>query len=632
MRDLPALDDEVVEVDGRGLLRDPRPRRLPHARGVRRRPRRRVLAARRRRVVRGAARRRRRHPLDGPRDACRGRGRPARRSAPRGWMLAQGTTTFEGSPATGSTAKPSSRRCARSRRPAASRRGSARTRFRRSSTATPTRTSTSRSPRCCPRRRSSPRRRTSSSSAARSTWRRRAGTSRRAARRARAAPPRRPVHGAGRDPARDRARRALGRSPRGNGRRGRARARGERRRRRAAARERALPRPADAAGAGARRCRRRRRARHRLQPGSAFCESLPLCCSLAATQLKLAPAEALAACTVNAAHVLGRADRLGRLAPGLPRRRRAARRTRLALPRVSPRRRRSSTQVVGRRRATLEPHAVEETAAPRGEVEAARVRVRLRRRRGERARASVPEGSRRAKERRAQRLEAAAAAKREARAAARQPAGRAPSRRRGTARSSAPRCSASSSSSSSRSRPKGAIIGDRRPARASLYTAALRPVHVRSTASPTGAGRCGSRRRGHAAKKRYAAVAAVVALAGPRREQQQDARAAVVATECRSSGSKRKSVAGAGVDRLAARLDPHAAVDDERGARPPSPGARRAPGPARADQDDAALAVLRVEHDRRARAVRRLDLVEVPVLHGATRVPARVHAPLHSPT
>lgn len=51
-------------------------------------------------------------------------------------------------------------------------------------------------------------------------------------------------------------------------------------------------------------------------PGSAFCESLPLVCSLAATQLHLAPAEALAACTVNAAHVLGRADRIGRLAPG----------------------------------------------------------------------------------------------------------------------------------------------------------------------------------------------------------------------------------------------------------------------------------------------------------------------------
>jgi imidazolonepropionase len=51
-------------------------------------------------------------------------------------------------------------------------------------------------------------------------------------------------------------------------------------------------------------------------PGSAFCESLPLVMSLAATQLRLSPAEALSAVTVNAAHVLGRADRKGRLAPG----------------------------------------------------------------------------------------------------------------------------------------------------------------------------------------------------------------------------------------------------------------------------------------------------------------------------
>ncbi len=51
-------------------------------------------------------------------------------------------------------------------------------------------------------------------------------------------------------------------------------------------------------------------------PGSAYCESLPLVCSLACTQLGLSPAEALVACTVNAAHVLGRADTLGRLAPG----------------------------------------------------------------------------------------------------------------------------------------------------------------------------------------------------------------------------------------------------------------------------------------------------------------------------
>jgi imidazolonepropionase len=51
-------------------------------------------------------------------------------------------------------------------------------------------------------------------------------------------------------------------------------------------------------------------------PGSAFCESLPLVCSLAATQLRMTPAEALTACTVNAAYVIGRGARLGRLAPG----------------------------------------------------------------------------------------------------------------------------------------------------------------------------------------------------------------------------------------------------------------------------------------------------------------------------
>lgn len=51
-------------------------------------------------------------------------------------------------------------------------------------------------------------------------------------------------------------------------------------------------------------------------PGSAFCESLPVVMSLACTQLGLAPAEALSACTVNAAHVLGRADRIGRIDVG----------------------------------------------------------------------------------------------------------------------------------------------------------------------------------------------------------------------------------------------------------------------------------------------------------------------------
>jgi imidazolonepropionase len=51
-------------------------------------------------------------------------------------------------------------------------------------------------------------------------------------------------------------------------------------------------------------------------PGSSFCESLPVVCSLACTQLRLSPEGALSACTVNAAHVLDRAGQIGRLAPG----------------------------------------------------------------------------------------------------------------------------------------------------------------------------------------------------------------------------------------------------------------------------------------------------------------------------
>jgi imidazolonepropionase len=50
-------------------------------------------------------------------------------------------------------------------------------------------------------------------------------------------------------------------------------------------------------------------------PGSSFCESLPLVMNLACTRLGLSPAEALCACTANAAHVFGAAD-VGRLAPG----------------------------------------------------------------------------------------------------------------------------------------------------------------------------------------------------------------------------------------------------------------------------------------------------------------------------
>jgi imidazolonepropionase len=51
-------------------------------------------------------------------------------------------------------------------------------------------------------------------------------------------------------------------------------------------------------------------------PGSSFCESLAVVSSLAVTQLRLTPAQALSACTVNAAFVLGVARDVGRIAPG----------------------------------------------------------------------------------------------------------------------------------------------------------------------------------------------------------------------------------------------------------------------------------------------------------------------------
>ncbi|MCS7259920.1 MAG: amidohydrolase family protein, partial [Anaerolineae bacterium] len=53
-----------------------------------------------------------------------------------------------------------------------------------------------------------------------------------------------------------------------------------------------------------------------LNPGSAPCPSLPLVMAIACRYQKLLPAEALNACTINAAYALGLGDRIGSLEVG----------------------------------------------------------------------------------------------------------------------------------------------------------------------------------------------------------------------------------------------------------------------------------------------------------------------------
>ena len=288
MRDLRAARRRRRGARRPRALGDPGPRRLPHARVLRGRPRRGVRAARRRRELRGApraraaasSRRSARRATAGEEGLAR-RARPStsRLDAPRRDDDVRGEVGLRARPRDG--ARPAPRRPRRGRDPDLARRARGPARVRRRGR---------RRVRRLPARggaagggRRSRRRPTSSSSAARSTRtqarRYLDGVPRR---RARAAAARRPVHGVGRDPARDRARRALGRPSRGDRATRDRRARRERRRRRPAARERALPRTG--------RCRRLARSstpappspsRPTSTPGSAFCESLPLVCSLA---------------------------------------------------------------------------------------------------------------------------------------------------------------------------------------------------------------------------------------------------------------------------------------------------------------------------------------------------------------
>jgi imidazolonepropionase len=51
-------------------------------------------------------------------------------------------------------------------------------------------------------------------------------------------------------------------------------------------------------------------------PGTAWCESMQFVIALACRTLKLTPAQAIAAATINAAHAIRRADLIGSLEPG----------------------------------------------------------------------------------------------------------------------------------------------------------------------------------------------------------------------------------------------------------------------------------------------------------------------------
>ena len=295
-------------------LGDPRARRLPHASVLRGRPRQRVLAARRRRDVRGAARR-------AAAASCRRCARRARRAPTRcatrvarhrGWMRAHGTTTFEGKSRLRARPRHRARAAARGpRRPAASRPGSARTPCRPSSR-TPTRYLDFLLAEVLPD--------AARIAEAADVFLERGAFDVEQARRylpaCRDAGLALRLHGdqfteSARSRSRSSSARGRSTTSRRPGAGGRRRARRERRRRRAASRQRALPRRG--------RCRPARALVDAgaaialatdFNPGSAFCESLParLLARLHADGAR-ARGGARRPCTVNAAHVLGRADR-----------------------------------------------------------------------------------------------------------------------------------------------------------------------------------------------------------------------------------------------------------------------------------------------------------------------------------
>ena len=498
------------------------------------------------------------------------------------------------SPATGSTATPSSRSCARSARPAASRPGSART---------PSRPEFADADAYLDFALAEVLPEAAQLAEAADVFLERgafdAAQARRyldacRGRRPRAAPARRPVHRAGRDPARDRARRALGRPPRG-----------DRARRRRARWPRATS-PAcccrRARSSSAARCRRparsstparRSRSRPTSTPGSAFCESLPLVCSLAATQLaalarpRRSPPAPSTPPTCSAAPTA----RAG-IAPGYD--------ADLVLLDAPDWRYLAyhlggdlvAAVVLGRREggARLDADADTEAAAPPAEGPAARVRVRLRRRRG-------PRGRGRARGRRAPQGKARAGVRRQAAGEAPAAGGKEPAGARRRARSSRRRGAASAAAAAifaplmlivvyllkpQATRPAASLIVQRRRCccssscrSATSWTALMYRQLPQADRRPDPAARA------------QAAVALVRRGSGPRPATARAAagaarrRRATRPSAARRDRSGRASPAPASTDSPPGR-DLRPRRPRRAPTRAPSPGGRRAPGPARA--------------------------------------------------
>src|SRR5207247_2185734 len=153
--------------------------------------------------------------------------------------------------------------------------------------------------------------------------------------------------------------------------------------------------------------------------------------------------------------------------------------------------------------------------------------------------------------------------------------------------------------------------------RATRWTTSPRSSSRRKS-SPTSAATVRSLAPRSSSQHSRALFAAVVAGAGPRRERQQHAGAGVARHGAALVRVEAKELALAGIEGLAPDLDAHAPADDEDQRSFLHLVLAELLACVEADEHGATHSLLGVEHDGRAGAVRGVDLVQLPVLHGVT--------------